>query len=204
MNNDSKWGDPRDCQVKVFLESWECFTKEVEIPERRIFGVVVRKAGKRQEEVYGKDLKYKGGVIPDDAKAHRKFRYRCGLVKAINVLSGTKSTMTLYLDSFINTSLDLGKTEFRFDPQLEDGPVVEISYWGFCTRRGGMPNKLEMAFASLIFKDQNQMKEFVVAITTTPDPEQKMVYRSDESSDSGESCLWPFAAGVLLGTVISD
>ena len=203
MSNDSKWGDPRDCQIDASATG--DYVKEVEVSEMRIFGFVVREAGKRKVTVYGDFSTHKGDVVPDDVEAHRKFKHRCGLIKAINVFSGSKSTVTMYLDGFPNVILDAGNTEFKFDPQLDSGPVAEIVYRGHCTRRGSMSYGRTDIFASLIFKDQNQMREFVVATTTAPDPEQKTVYRSSGycSSDSGSS-LWPLAAGVLLGVAISD
>lgn len=203
MSNDSKWGDPRDCQIEASFSGG--YTKEVEVPEKRILGFTVREAGKKKVTVYGNFSTDEGDIVPDDVGAHRKFKYRCGLIKAINVFSGSKSKVTMYLDGFPNVILDVGNTEFKFDPQLENGPVAEIVYRGHCTRRGKMEYGRTDTFASLIFKDQSQMKEFVVATTTTPDPEQKTVYRSSgyRSSDSSSS-LWPLAAGVLLGVVISD
>ncbi|MDO8496026.1 MAG: hypothetical protein Q7S43_01070 [bacterium] len=203
MSNDSKWGDPRDCQVEASFSGE--YIKEVEVPEKRVLGFIVRDAGRKKVTTYGNLSTDKGDIVPDDVEAHRKFKYRCGLIKAINVFSGSKSTVTMYLDGFPNVILDVGNTEFKFDPQLENGPVAEIIYRGHCTRRGKMLYGRNDTFASLIFKDQNQMKEFIVATTTTPDPEQKTVYRSSghRSSDSGSS-LWPLAAGVLLGVAISD
>lgn len=144
----------------------------------------------------------KGDVVPDDVEAARVFKYRCGLIKAINVLSGSKSTVTMYLDGFHNIILDVGDTEFKFDSQLENGPVAEIIFQGYCTRRGKMSYR-ETIFVFLIFKDQAQMKEFVVATTIAPDPEQEIKYHSYSSPDGGSS-LWPFAVGVLLGAAISD
>ncbi len=203
MNNDSKWGDPRDCQVEASFSGE--YVKEVEVPERRVLGFLVRDARRKKVTAYGDISTDKGDIVPDDVEAHRKFQYRCGLIKAINVFSASESTVTMYLDGFPNVFLDVGDTEFRFDPQLENGPVTEITYQGHCTRRGKMPHGRRDIFASLIFKDQNQMKEFVVATTTTPDPKTETVYRSSgyRSSNMGSS-LWPLAAGVLLGVTISE
>ena len=205
MSNDSRWGDPRDCQVGASFSG--DFIKEVEVPEKRILGFVVRRASRKQVLIHVNLSMDRGDAVPDDVEADREFRYRCGLIKAVNVFSGDKSTMTMYLDGFPNVIIDVGNTEFRFDPQLENGPVAEILYRGRCTRRGKMPYGRINIFASLVFKDQTQMEKFVVATTTTPDPEQKQKMErhsgsSYRSSGSG-SPFWPLAAGVLLGVAIS-
>ena len=203
MSNDSKWGDPRDCQIKAEFSGRQ--TKEVDVPEKRILGFLVREAGKEKVVIHGYFSTEKNDVIPDDLEAQRKFKHRCGLIKAINVFSGSKSRMTMYLDGFPNVVLDVANTKFEFDPQLEDGPVAEITYGGFCTRRGEMKYGRRDSFVSLIFKNQDQMKEFVVATTTTPDPEQGATSRSSgHNSSNSDSSLWPLAAGIVLGVAMSD
>lgn len=201
MINDSIWGNPYDCQTDVSLIGGS-YTKKVEVPEKRVFGFVVRKSSKKDVRVHLNE----GDMVPDDVEARRNFKYRCGLIKVINVFFGNESTMTIYLDGFRNIILDVRNTEFKFDPQLENGPVAEIFFQELCTRRGEISEGgTETFFAFLIFKDQDQMREFVVATTTTPDPEQKMVYHSSSYRNSrGSSSLWPLAAGVLLGVAISD
>ncbi len=202
MDSDSKWGDPQDCQVEASFSGW--YAKKVKVPEKRILGFLVQRAGEDTETVYGDFSTDRGEVVPDYLAADRKFKYRCGLIKAINVLSGSASMMTLYLDGFPNVLLNVANTEFGFDLRLENGPVAEIVYGGHCTRRGKMLHGRKDSFVSLIFKDQEQMREFVVATTTTPDPEQKTVYRSSGRRASGGSLLWPLAAGVLIGMSVGD
>ncbi|OGY91076.1 MAG: hypothetical protein A3B31_01485 [Candidatus Komeilibacteria bacterium RIFCSPLOWO2_01_FULL_53_11] len=204
MSENSKWGDPREHQVEAFTTGR--YKKEVDVPEKRFLGMVVRRAGKETVEAWGTHSTLDGAVFPDDVEVTRKFKHRCGLIKAVNVLSGSKSTMTLYLDGFHNVILGVENTEFKFDPQLENGPVADILYEEDCTRRGKMKSGRQDVFAAMIFKDQNQMREFVIATTTAPDPEQKTEYHARHvhhgSSDSVSS-VWPLAAGVLLGVAIS-
>lgn len=203
MGKNSRWGDPRDCQIEASFHGEH--VKEVEVPERRILGFVVRKAHKEKVAVYGKLSTGQGDVVPDDIVAFRRFKYRCGLIKAINVFSGSESWVTIYLDGFPNVVLHVSGTEFKFDPQLKSGPVAEITYEGECTRHGEILSYERTNFASLIFKDQDQMREFVVATTTARNPGQETVYRSSDSGSSdSSSLLWPLAAGVFLGVAISD
>lgn len=194
----------RVCQVGATFSGMR--TKEIVVPEKRILGFVVRKAGTKKLTEYGHVSTYDGDVVPDDVEAMRKFKHRCGLIKTINVFSGEKSMMTIYLDGFPNVILDVGNTQFKFDPQLENGPTAEITYRGLCTRYGQMSQGRKDMFATLVFKNQEQMKEFVVATTTTPDPKEKIQYRSSSPGyhNSSSSSLWPLAAGVLLGVAIGD
>jgi hypothetical protein len=109
--------------------------------------------------------------------------------------------MTLYLDGFPNTLLDVVNTAFEFDSELEDGPVAEILYGGTCTKRGYIRNNNYYGssfYVSLIFRDEAQMRECVVATATVPDPEKETVYRSSSSSSSSGGA-WPFAIGYMLG-----
>jgi hypothetical protein len=137
-------------------------------------------------------------LVPDNEEAYREFRFRCGLIKAINVLSGQGSAMTLYLDGFPNGTLNMGQTEFRFDSTLEHGPVADITFKANCVRQDEARNATPtIIFASLVFKDRAQMELFVVAVATAPNQEKNVPL--DSRGTSG----WPLAAGVGFGMMSS-
>ena len=203
MSNKSNRTDTRACQTEATCSGYQ--TIEVEIPERRILGFVVRKAYKNEVTEKRNLSTEKGDVISDDMIANRTFVYRCGLIKAINVLSGSSSSMTLYLDGFSNMNTSIDNTKFKFDSKLENGPVVDITLKGWCTRYGDMSGGRRDEIC-LVFRDQDQMKEFVLATTSAPEPEQSTVSASpyNYARPSSDVSLWPLVAGVVLGVALSE
>jgi len=169
-------------------------------------GVIVRRARVKVQKVEGWHRTSNGDEIPDDAFAYRRFRHRCGLIKAINVFSGSSSDCMLYLDGFGNAKISMGATGFLFDSDLEDGPVVDVFFEGECTRGGPVKSRYKVDTVSMIFKDRDQMKKYLMAIITTPDPEQRTSRRSirrSRVSSGDDDSLWPLAAGVAIGVLIS-
>lgn len=202
MNKDSnsRWGNSRDNQTKAYVNGdW---MKTVEVPERLVFGIFKRKSYTKQERVHSSDRE----PVPDEIEAYRTFKHRCALIKAVNVLSGSNSTLTLYLEGFSNMNMSIQGTSFVFDSEIGDTPVVDITFSGHCTRYGKMKHGYRDEFVSLIFRDKDQMKDFVVATTTAPDPERISSIRSSSGyhrSNEGSS-LWPLAAGMAIGFTLGD
>ncbi len=165
MRSDSKWGNPFENQVEATF--YGPFEKEIDIPERRILGWVISKARRETVSRCGNLSTANGDMIPDDARADRKFKFRCGLIKAINVVDPDSTTrLILYLDGFPNVELNIVCTAFNFDPNLEGDPVVDILFSGSCPRKGGIDYG-ETNFATLVFKDRDQLGRFVNLVPMT-------------------------------------
>lgn len=201
MSSGSKWGNPRDNQIEATV--YGPYNETITIPEVRFLGFAIRK--ERHEEVakYQDRSTVQGDEIPDDISASRKFKFRCGLIKAINSFSGDHSGMTLYLDGFPNVFLGIGNIEFQFDPELTEEPIAEIIFSGHGTRKGKFERGRKDEYAFLIFKDRDQMRQFVIATHSGSNPGQ--VHQSGSlGSDCGRNRgddMWPLAAvaGLAIG-----
>lgn len=203
MDNHPKWGNPQDNQIKASFSG--DLEEEVTVSRVSLLGITLRKAGKRKVKKYSKLSTEAGDTVPDGLEAWRTFKHRCGLIRAISVLSGSKSTVTIYLDGFTNLIIDIEKTEFKFDPELEDGPVAEIIYEARCTRHGNTKGNQKYLLVSLIFTSQEQMKDFVIATTTMPDPQGPTSSSPRRSYGGGDdSSLLPVAAAFVIGSAISS
>jgi hypothetical protein len=161
MATESKWGDTRANQLEAC--KWGKREKEVEVSELRLFGCVIRKAGKRKVSVECKLSTKEGDHIGDDEEVKRTFKYRCGLIKVICGFSRGYSMMILFLDGWDNMGLSVGETEIRFDEQLVGDPVVDLVFYGDCTRYGKM-DYCRLSSVVLVFKDKKQFDQYV----TTP------------------------------------
>lgn len=191
MSKDTnKWGNPRANQVSARYSTY------VKKPDTILFFIPV------EREVYTTFDTKNGDEVPDDVKAKRTFLFTCGLIKAINVLAGTKSVMTLYLDGFSNVDLTIGNTAFEFDPELEE-PTATLLFESE-GKRFEQTSRTDK-FVTMTFRDREQMQEYVIATTTEPDPKKVTRYRSRNSSgmDSGSSALWPLAVGIGVGIALS-
>jgi hypothetical protein len=199
---DAKWGSTRTNQISTeggYNHNWE-----EEHPAIQIAGFTLLKARKVQKSEWRHTTKDKGA--PDEAHVKRRFRYRCGLFRAINVLSSKASSMTLYLEGHRNLHIDIGATEFVINPvedeRLADGPIAEIDFTGMGPRYGNL-EWTRIDEVRLLFFDKEQMERTVVAVTVAPDGETRVVHHaSAASSSSGDSGLLPLAAGVMLGGLL--
>jgi len=188
MATENKWGNPRAHQIRASYRGHK------EVPRSAFFGQI-----RWTEQVSCQLDTANGDEVPaDDIEARRTYKYTCGLIKAINVLSGSKSVFTLYVDGFSNVDLSIGNTKFEFDPDLEE-PTVTLTFTSVGTRHEATHRTDD--FAVLTFRDQAQMREYVLAVTTTPDPEKirRGGYHSYSSPSNGDCGLWPLAAGVAVG-----
>jgi len=186
--NHPKWGNSRDCQISAsYVTTIEV---EVEVSAVTWFG-----GGRICKEKQSRQVRLStvnGQTVPDDAFGQREFKYRCGLIKAINVLAGSRSRVTLYLDGFSNVAIDIGNTEFVFDDQLEE-PVAEITFSGECTRYGVMPSGRTDNFVTMIFKDKEQMMEYFVATVSHPDSDKQVVRKNSSDPRRVRRSYWPFS-----------
>lgn len=165
MSKRSKWGDPRDNQIRASAHH--------DLKEK-VRGLLLTRT------VYSSvhlDTD-KGDEVPDDIEAERTFLFRCGLIEAINAFSGERSRITFYLDGYPNLSIAIENTSFKFDLSVGDEPVAEVKFSGVGTRRGKFKWGRSDDFVTITFGDKEQIGYFVSYIPALGDPERTHRRRS--------------------------
>ena len=198
MKRNKDWGNLQDNQTQAVYIGY----RRVHVPEKRIWGIRVRKARWKTGELPEKFDTANGDQVPDDVEATRTYLFRCGLIKAINVLS-TRSRFILYLDGYRNMDVSTGQIRLKFDDGLDDGPVAEICISAECTRYGEMFWNKEHHYVNLIFKDEDQMRATLIAVPVNSTPDSDPEYSSSTRKSSGDCSAWPLvaAAGFFLGSL---
>lgn len=193
----SKWGDPRADQIEVSARGdW---SEPARRPARKLFGVTLRPARIVMVKKYG-DIPARH-ITDDRDECKRVFRFRCGLIKAINVV-GEKSTYLLYLEGYHNIQIPADAVRFDFNPEAEScHSLATIVFTGWGTRHGALRG-YQVHSVDLQFRDEQQLREHLVAVpASTPRPEKSAPQQIRHIHQSG-SDVWPFVAGLALGIAI--
>jgi hypothetical protein len=187
------WSDRRDVQLEASFHGPRLVTREV--PGWKFLGFIP--IGPKTESDWEHQV-LTGDQVPDDLFAVRTFLSQAPVIKVINVLSGSRSTLSIYLEGRESWNMDLSDMAFVFDTNHDGPPTFEVIFQGSCTRTGPMEFTANILARRLIFRDRAQMEEYLIATTTSPDPATRTVHHRPHRSTGGPS-LWPLAAGVALG-----
>ena len=148
--------------------------------------------------------KKKSEVLDEEKDVHRSFRFRCSLIKALNLIGHEVSDAQLYLDGYDNLRLSSGRVSFNFvqKPTSEgELPVVDVYFNGYGSRWGRLRH-YAVTSVTIWFKDREQFEQYVTAVILPAEKPAVMPPHVKKVVKSGDS-LTPFLVGLGLGSILN-
>jgi hypothetical protein len=139
----------------------------------------------------------KGDTVPKHLIESRRYEQYSRLIKAVNVMSSKASAFTIYRANASVMSADAGMVSIFFDDTIEE-PLVRTMWTKYVEYES-----ISKFSVNLIFKDEEQMRKFLIAVPVSPDPEQRSSISSGSAHPIDSSSMWPLAAGIALGVALS-
>lgn len=173
--------------------------RDVDVGELRIFGVLLRRASKKQKYVYGEYSTSKGDHIPDDVDAWREIKASSTLIGGVALFSKGQAEFNLFIHG-ISVNLETDAVNFTLNKDMVGLPKATLYFrQGIGPRKGPFNHGKGIYAVDLEFRDREQIGQYLKMHFFDSKKEKEVTVV--EGGDSGS--LLPLVAGLAIGALVS-